>query len=380
MTRPEFTLLLSSARTVPDAAQIKALADAGIDWRAFLHLATWHRVRPLVYRTLRAHCWESIPTNIQAEWEKTHLAHTSGNLILAGELLRVIAQFESAQIPVAAMKGAVIAVMAYGDLTLREYEDIDLLIEETNFFRSVELLEQLGYQPFWKYDKRKVLPFLCHVGEYALFNSALRTGIDLHWRVSTKATALSPHVSDFPSGFQPFPLAEKNVRTFAPQDLPLYLAAQGGWDRWCDLRRLCDLAEFLRRFPKIDWEKPMEIARRRGGLRSMLTGLALASNLLGAEIPEPAVHHIHADALVTRLAEQATQDLQKDSDSGEAMRRYVFQLKAREGWRGKIALAYSILMDRTAQDGTWIMLPRPLWWLYGALRPLRMSRKFLGRA
>lgn len=62
-----------------------------------------------------------------------------------------------------------------------------------------------------------------------------------------------------------------------------------------------------------------------------------------------------------------------------AVRRYLFQMRAKEGLRGKIALAYSILMDRTANDGSWIMLPRPLWWLYGLLRPLRMSGKVLHR-
>lgn len=379
MNRPEFTLLLSSARTVPDAARVKALVDAGIDWHAFLELAARHRVRPIVYKALRTACWERIPKDIQAEWDKTYLILTSGSLSLAGELLRIIAEFDSAKIPVAAMKGAVIAAMAYGDLALREYEDIDLLIEEINFSRAVKLLEQLGYQPFWKYDNRKVLRFLRHVGEYTLTNSTRRTGIDLHWRVSTQATALSPRVSDFPSGFQPFPLAEATVLSFAPQDLPLYLAAQGGWDRWGDLRRICDLAEFLRKFPEIDWEKPMDTARRRGGLRSMLTGLSLASSLLGAKIPEPAVCRIRADVMVASLAEQAAQDLQRQSSSGEAFRRYLFQMKAKEGWCGKMALAYSILMNRTVHDGSWIMLPRPLWWFYGLLRPLRMSSKMLHR-
>jgi hypothetical protein len=275
------------------------------------------------------------------------------------------------------MKGAVIAAMVYGDLTLREYEDIDLLIEEADFSRVVELLEQLGYQPFWKYDNLKVLRFLQHVGEYSLNSKARRAGIDLHWRVSTKATALSPRVCDFPSGFQPFPIAGAAVLTFAPQDLPLYLAAQGGWDQWGDLRRICDLAEFLRKFPYIDWEKPIQTARRLGGLRSMLAGLSLASSLLGAKIPEPAIRCIYADVLVSRLAEQSKQELRSEAGSGQAARRYLFQMKAKKGLRGKIALAYSILMDRTANDGSWIMLPRPLWWLYGLLRPLRMSGKML---
>lgn len=376
---PEFDLLLSSARTTPHQAHIKALAAVGIDWHGFLGLAARHRVRPLVYKALRATCWDCIPADVKVKWEETHRYLIAGNLLLAGELLRIIAEFEAAGIQAAAMKGAAIAAMAYGDLTLREYEDIDLLVQERDFTRAVELLQQLGYQPFWKYDSRKVLRFLRHVGEYPLMNPARRTAIDLHWRVATKATALSPRTSDFPAGFQPFPLAGATILTFAPSELPLYLAAQGGWDQWADLRRICDLAEFLRKFPDADWEPPMLAARRLGGLRSMLTGLSLASSLLGAEIPAPAVRGIDADQTVSRLAEESKLLLQSEPGSGEAVRRYLFQLSARQGLPGKIALAYSILMDRTAQDGNWIMLPRPLWWLYGLLRPLRAGRKLLRR-
>lgn len=380
MDQPEFALLLSSARTTQDAARIKVLAAAGIDWHAFLELATRHRVRPLVYQALRAACWESVPPDVQAEWETTFKLLTGSNLLLAGELLRIIAAFEAAAIPVAAMKGAVIAAMAYGDIALREYEDIDLLVAESDFSHAIELLEQLGYEPFWKYDNRKILRFLRHVGEFTLTNNTRRSTVDLHWRVSTKATALSPRVSDFPSGFQPFPFAGSTVLTFAPQDLPLYLAAQGGWDQWGDLRRICDLAEFLRRFPEIDWEPSIETARRLGGLRSMLVGLSLASTLLGAEISEPVLRHIRADALALRMADQAGQVLQREVPFGSAFGRYLFQMKAKAGLRGKTALAYSILMNRTAQDGDWIMLPRPLWWLYALLRPLRMGRKLLHRS
>ena len=377
---PEFELLLCSARTAPDAARIKTLVNAGIDWRAFLDLATHYGLRLLVYRTLRTVCWDQVSSDIQTEWQEAYQSLTGKNLFITGELLRVTAAFQANEIQVAVMKGAVIAEMAYGDFTLREFNDLDLLIREADFSRAIELSQRLGYQPFWKYDNRKILRFMRHVGEYKLTSFALQTEIDLHWRVATKATALSPSVSDFPSGFQPVHIAGSTVLSFAPQDLPLYLAAQGGWDQWCDLRRICDLAEFLRRYPDIEWEPNLETARRLGGLRSMLTGLSLASVLLGAELPESIVNRIRADQTVSRLVERTIQNLQRSWNSAESVSRYLFQMNAKEGWRGKIALAYSILMDRTAEDGSWIMLPRPLWWLYGLLRPLRMSGKMLRRA
>lgn len=378
---PEFELLLYSARTMPDAARVHTLLDAGINWRCFFELAATHSVRLLVYQALRAICWDQLPADFQRDWESGYRSLTAQNLFITGELLRIVKVFEGATIPVAVMKGPVLSQVAYGDFALREFSDLDLLIGENDFSRAIEQLQQLGYTPFWAYESLKVVSFLRHVGEYRLTNQTTRAEVDLHWRVATKATALSPRSSDFSSGFQPVSLAGAPINSFALADLPLYLAAQGGWDQWRDLRRICDVAEFLRRHPEIDWERSLQAARRLGGERSMLVGLALAMDLLGAQIPEPIVRRIRADSLVSELTDTAIQGLQKQNpDSDEALGRYLFQLRAKQGLAGKLALASSIVLDRTAEDGSWIMLPRPLWWLYGILRPLRMSRKIINRS
>lgn len=374
---PEFELLLCSARTLPDAARMQALIDSGIDWNTFQYLAEAHSVRLLVYKALRHVCWERVPAQSRTEWHETYQALTGKNLFLTGELLRITEEFQAADIPIAVMKGPVLAEMAYGDFTLREFSDLDLLIRPQDFSPTLDLLQQLGYDPFWKYEHSKMLRFLEHVGEYRLTREDWDTHIDLHWRVATKATALSPSVDDFPSGFQPVPVAGSTVLSFAPQDLPLYLAAQGGWDQWSDLKRICDLAEFLRRYPQLDWEPHLRSAQRLDGLRSMLAGLALASELLGAPVPEHVLHAARADSSVAALAQSSLRRLLHNLESGEAVSRYLFQLRAKEGVRAKISLGRSILMDRTAEDAGWLMLPRPLWWLYAFLRPLRMSRTLL---
>lgn len=378
--QPEFELLLSSARTAPDAARINVLIANGIDWRTLLHLATHHGVRLLVYRSLRTACWNQIPTEIQTEWQEAYESLTGKNLFATGELLRVTAELRASGISVAVLKGAVIAEIAYGDFSLREFNDLDLLIREADFSRTIELLQRLGYTPFWNYENTRVLHFLRHIGEYKLMNEHLMMDIDLHWKIAPKTLALSPSLSDFPSGFQPVSVAGASVLTFAPQDLPLYLAAQGGGDQWSDLRRICDLAEFVRKYPDVEWERSLETARRLGGAGSMLTGFSLASRLLGAELPASVARWIQNDTVVPRLVERTIRNLQQQQVSGEPISRYLFQIKAKQGLRGKVALACSIFIDRTAEDGSWIMLPRPLWWLYGLLRPLRMSRKLLRRA
>ena len=116
------------------------------------------------------------------------------------------------------------------------------------------------------------------------------------------------------------------------------------------------------------------------GLNSVPIGLALAHQLLGAPLPESAANLLRADRAVPAMVAEVVHNLRQAQDSGEAVSRYRFQMRAKSGLMGKAALGWNILTGRTAEDGLWLMLPRPLWWLYGVLRPLRMSRKFLRRA
>lgn len=375
----EFDLLLALAQSVPNEERIDTLVNAGIDWNAVLELATAHGVRPLVYKSLRETCWRRVPDDAKQAWDQVNQLLTGRNLFLTGELLRVTGECCKAGLSIAAMKGAVIAQMAYGDFTLREFSDLDLLVHESDFSRVVDLITQLGYEPLWKLESHGVLRFLRHMGEYKLTSHSLGVDIDLHWKFAHDSVALSPALSDFPSGFQPIPLAGSAVPTFAPRDLPLYLASQGGGDQWGDLRRICDLAEFLRHFPQVDWVPHFQTARRLGGLRSMLTGLALARDLLGATLPALASEHIQSDATVGRIAAKVTRNLKCQLHPGEGATRYFFQLRAKQTLRGKIALAAHIFADRTTEDGSWMMLPRPLWWLYGVLRPLRMAVRLFTR-
>ncbi|HUY82911.1 MAG TPA: nucleotidyltransferase family protein [Acidobacteriaceae bacterium] len=380
---PEFDLLLACARTTPDAPRIRSLVQSGIDWRTFTALATFHSVRPLVYRSLQSICWSDLPAPFQSEWHETARSLTIKTLFITGEMLRVTAEFRSARIPVAALKGSLIAQLAYGDPALREFTDLDLLVHPSDLARAMPVFERLGYRPAWDRDLATITGFLRHVGECRLVNPQLDTDIDLHWRISTKAAALAPSLADFPSGFQPVTIAGATVLSLALSELPLYLACQGGWDQWGDFRRLCDLAEFLRRYPHTDWQPSLAAARRLGGLRSMLTGLELAARLLNAPtdapVPAPAAPLIQRDPTVAALAANTTRRLSQCHNPGEPISRYRFQLKSKAGLPGKLALIWSICADRTAQDAEWLKLPRPLWWLYTFLRPIRMSTKLRRR-
>ena len=59
--------------------------------------------------------------------------------------------------------------------------------------------------------------------------------------------------------------------------------------RYFQLAKICDMAELLRVYPRLDLAQVLRQARRLGGERMLLYSLRLANNLLGTVLPQEIV-------------------------------------------------------------------------------------------
>lgn len=378
MSAPEFDLLLASARTLPDSHLIQQLVQREIDWRAVWALATRYNVRPLVCRSIKMSCWNEVPEQSRQEWQEAIQIIAGRNLFLAGELISIVRTLETSEIQVYVLKGLLYGQILYGDITLRETSDFDLLVRQEDLRRTAGVLQGLGYLPRSGVKIDQLPELLRYVGEYTFVGGEKLVDIDLHWRFSNEPLALAPDFGDFRLGIQSFSLAGSAVQSIAIEELPLYLTAQGGNDFWNDLRRVCDVAEYLRRYPDTDWSPIVAAARRHRAERILFTGLQLAASFLGSNLPEGLAKEIERKPATRKLAAKAA-DLMRRQRATSVLERHVFQIEAKDGFGAKARLFWSILTDRMTADVQWIPLPRSLWGLYGLLRPLRMMMK-LGNA
>src|SRR5262245_52011375 len=128
----EFQLLLHCSTSQPNASLIRNVVDEGVNWGKLLELAEQHGVRPMLRRSLHAVCWDSAPQTVQCELERFNRANVQRSLCFAGELSRLHAEFQQNRIPLAAFKGVALAELVYGDISLRETSDLDVIVHETD--------------------------------------------------------------------------------------------------------------------------------------------------------------------------------------------------------------------------------------------------------
>jgi hypothetical protein len=135
----ENELLLCCARTeAPSdrAARISALATADVDWNYFALLAKRHSIIPLLYRQLERHASGSVPSTYLAKLKLEYQQNAARNIILSEELCGVIKQFRAAGIETIPYKGPVLALFAYGDLALRRFVDLDVIVRKSDVTRA----------------------------------------------------------------------------------------------------------------------------------------------------------------------------------------------------------------------------------------------------
>jgi hypothetical protein len=144
----EAEILLCCSRSRPDSHildRLGGLLDRNLDWAYLLREASFHGVMPLVYSTLRKVGMKGVPTLASDRMRDLARGNIRHSLLLTAELLRLTKCFHTAGIPMVPFKGPILAAAAYGDVTLRHFSDLDILVRKENLPEARSLLLSLGY-------------------------------------------------------------------------------------------------------------------------------------------------------------------------------------------------------------------------------------------
>jgi hypothetical protein len=375
--RPEVDLLLCCADISIDTVRgdrIKKLLRTDLDWEYLLQTAGWHGVTPLLYHTLRRISPTDVPQAILEQLQHHSRANAARNLFLTDELLKLLTLLESHGVPALPYKGPVLTASIYGNLALREFADLDILVHERDYQRTQHLLSTSGYRFMKAFE-----------WESTYVDGSGRVAVDLHQR-------MSPH--EFPSPLQFEHVWERRHQTvllgtkvpsLSPEDTLLMLAIQISKDagsRYFQLAKLCDMAALLRAFPSLDLAQALLHARQGGGERMLLFSLALVSDLLGVRLPQACLRAMRFHPSIGALVEEARRQLCQSEDSLVTERQTVatFRWLVRERLRDKIHPYYHRYVHAAFVpcnlDRQLVPLPLCFAFLYYGIRPIRLLCKY----
>src|SRR5579863_1596629 len=281
---PEKRLLVCCARTkiTPEvAAAIHEILAGTLDWDFLLWEAEENSITPLLDRHLSAVAPDAAPAAAQERLKKTCRANTVRCLYLTAELINILRLFQSQNIPAIPYKGPVLAVQAYGDVALREFEDLDIILRQSDVPKAHEIIVSLGYKPKFDWILSPGAAASLVPGEYNYRDESRRAMVELHTQITLRHFPIKPNLEAFIRDLAPVRVSDRDVLTFTAEDLLPMLCIHGSKDFWERLSWIADINELVQSHPALDWDLVLQFAQPLNAARMLNLGLALALRVLG---------------------------------------------------------------------------------------------------
>jgi len=314
LNKTELFLLESLKRSpaVPEPAKMAFLGPS--DWEELIELARVMRVRPLLYHRLKEKGLDHfLPDTCKSVLRGACRDTTLRNLRFYSELRRLSTVLKQEKIPLIVLKGMSLAGAVYGDIGLREMNDVDLLALPQHIQRIAELLADWGYAPKVAVspdDAREV-----HIHLPRLIKESV-AGFEIHWNLTVPNKSYSIDPQELWKRTVPVKLKGTDVLALCSEDMLLHLCLHASYQHQFafGLRPFCDIAELLiSRGDNFDWAAVLERSKRWGWSRGSYMALLLTKELLGAPVPDGVLARLESADITADIVNAAVSQALSDS-------------------------------------------------------------------
>lgn len=380
-------LLCLLARTEPDSRAVfrsRALLQGPIDWDLVIERASLHRVLPLFYRNLNKLASSDVPQPALSRLREAYLRNAARNLRLAGRLKEICAILDENGIETAPFKGPVLAQEVFGDVALRQFNDLDVLVPKEAAWSAVKELEARGFVPeipltasrFRSYAARnKSLPMV-DTTEQGFF-------LDLHWDLGGDYARAPMTYDSFREGLEAVELLGASFKTLGRKDLLIYLCLHAAMESWSRLDHMCCVAELIKGHPEVLRRETYEEAGRLRLRRCLLAGCFLARIVLDAPVPDFLLERIERDGHVKAYAGDCIRRLfdraGPESDEGERPKFSGRHMLLKDGPAERFRHMLFLLASPTIEDWRRMPVPGGLGFVLYGYRPLRLAVECMRR-
>jgi hypothetical protein len=369
----EARYLLSCIRRELDCDAIctarKMAARRSFDWDRFKSLVTDHAIVPYIYARLSEDESWGAPQRLLQEMGRECRAMAFRNLQLVSELVRLDKLLTEAGVQAIWFKGPILASQAYGNVAMRQFADLDLLIPRARAREVFGILQKQDYAAGYDILSVEKWPLLQRVSSAQSFGDERRQiFLDVHWSLTDADYSFSKHTAMITREIE---LAGRTILTFGAESMLSYLCYHGCKHDWESLRCILDVAEFVRFNRDLAWNELISRTPPIGTSRMVKLGLTLAHLAARVQFPENVREWMERDRKVCSLASAI---LERRLRSHAQLGSHVY-LAAMESRTDRMRLLANIIFKPSAIEIERITLSEKLFFVYSLLRFERVFRK-----
>lgn len=302
---------------------------------------------------------------------RTHMTRALQGVRLLQQLTRL---FADAAIDVVTLKGPAFSQWLYGDPCARRFGDLDLLVSSAQLAAAVRLLQELGYAPQVAGRSGEVV--FSNLGAVPMVRGDDHQ-IDLHWRLAARRFSTVLDAAAVLRQAIPMPFAGGVVRVPRPEHTATLALAHAAKHLWYALELPLSIAMLVRR-TDIDWNEVHALVVEGGAVRAAATGLVVAADLFGADVPSAFRADIHTpDVQELRRCARLTLTLPPGIFPDRRLEWHIQRLSFD---RAADRVRYDVrrIVEPTRADVDWVHLPDAMTPLYWPVRLLRLGATVLG--
>ena len=344
-------------------------------------LAHNHGVFPLFYQALQTYASDLLASENLTDLKQHNMTVVMHNMRMTAELIRIIKLLEKNGIEALAFKGPTLAQIAYEDIMLRQYGDLDILIDESDAYMTGKLMSENGHIPSMPLKFLQNHTYLKVAKDFSIVSESGGVLTELHWRLFENKFNIFILKSSI-GEFQNVSINNFLIKTFPTDLLLVYLCLHGSKHGWERIAWMCDVDRLLRS-SRIDWGKAIAIAEASHSKRSFYLGLDLCSSFHQTPLPDSVIKRMEKCDVTELKALTLTKLNEKVATRNEFQnnrKTFFYQSNLYDSKIDKIFFCLNTFFGISTTDCQTLLLPEKLKFLYIFLRPFLLIYRHMKRA
>ena len=289
---PEEQLILSVVKLQPTAEELERinnLIPLIRDWEYFTRTITDRGIAPLLFKKLSLLSNKQlIPDKVQVHLQQAYYKTFSRSTMLYEQFRKVIEEFGKQNIRVIALKGIYLSEFLYRDIGLRQFSDIDLLVNKEDGEKCLSVLRTMGF----KAVILGVTEFIDSKSEVIHYSPMVLNGVsvEIHIKLHRFSKHYAIDVNSFIQRAVPVKLNSVNVSALELHDLLIHLCVhldkhfRGGHVQFTSFS---DLVNLLDKYAaEINWTLLKERCTENKASKVVFTYLMLVHYFYKATLPQ----------------------------------------------------------------------------------------------
>jgi len=297
------------------------------------------------------------------------------NMLMSAELIKVMKLLKENNIEAIAFKGPTLAQMAYGDIALRQYADLDILIDEKDIEQCYNLILKTHTTTIDKKFLRNTL-FTEKNSDIQYFNKKNNILIEIHWKLFRTQFSNYNQFSNIFNTKKEVLLQGHKLHVFNDEILLVYLCMHGSKHCWERISWILDISMIINNNKTLDWNFIKDQALKLECETMLYLGLELCHKLFNTKIPIPYKQNTN---LINYVLKSFIYLLQKQTEVNKNLNTFKFHFALNDTTYQKVKFLIKTIFPINAQDVSEINLPKSFYFLYYIIKPFRLIIKYISK-